>query len=226
MKGFVAYIDDIAAMKDMSDEQIGKVFRALAEYTATGRMPQTEDITSQVVAGILSAKIDRDRQTYETRVQNGRLGGRPKKNPMVSDENRNNPMVSDENRNNQNENEKENVNVKVNEKERENRKRFTPPTLDEVRVYCSERNNSVDAQMFIDFYASKGWRVGNQSMKDWKAAIRTWEKRDNRPPQKKVSAQDYEQRDYSQKAHQEEMPDWLREGLEKMNIVEMKAKAE
>lgn len=54
---------------------------------------------------------------------------------------------------------------------------FTPPTLDEVRRYCYERNNKVDAENFIDFYESKGWKVGNAKMKDWRASVRTWEKR-------------------------------------------------
>lgn len=58
-------------------------------------------------------------------------------------------------------------------------KRFIKPTLDEVRAYCLERQNNVDPESFIDFYESKGWKVGNQSMKDWKAAVRTWERRDN-----------------------------------------------
>ena len=58
------------------------------------------------------------------------------------------------------------------------RSRFSPPTVDEVRSYCQERGNHVDPDRFVDFYASKGWRVGNQPMKDWKAAVRTWEKRD------------------------------------------------
>ena len=65
------------------------------------------------------------------------------------------------------------------EEESTKRKRFTPPAIDEVSSYCKERNNSVDPERFIDFYASKGWKVGNQPMKDWKAAVRTWEKRDN-----------------------------------------------
>ena len=74
-----------------------------------------------------------------------------------------------------------NVNDNVNDK-----KRFTPPTLDEVKEYCRERNNNVDPERFIDFYASKGWKVGNQPMKDWKACVRTWEKRDRAsPPEKK-----------------------------------------
>jgi hypothetical protein len=59
------------------------------------------------------------------------------------------------------------------------RARFTPPTVDEVDAYCKERGNGVDAQKFVDFYASKGWMVGKNSMKDWKAAVRTWEKGDS-----------------------------------------------
>lgn len=57
-------------------------------------------------------------------------------------------------------------------------KRFTPPTIADVEAYCRERGNNVDAQHFVDFYASKGWKVGNQPMKDWKASVRTWEQRD------------------------------------------------
>lgn len=55
--------------------------------------------------------------------------------------------------------------------------RFTPPTLDEVEQYCLERANGIDAQTFIDFYESKGWMIGKNKMKDWKAAVRTWERK-------------------------------------------------
>lgn len=55
-------------------------------------------------------------------------------------------------------------------------KRFTPPTVEEVAAYCKERQNNVDAEMFVDYYTSNGWHVGKNSMKDWKAAVRTWER--------------------------------------------------
>jgi len=61
-------------------------------------------------------------------------------------------------------------------------RRFTRPTVEEIRAFCHERRSSVDAQRFFDFYEAKGWRVGNQPMKDWKAAVRTWESRDNAKP--------------------------------------------
>ena len=63
-----------------------------------------------------------------------------------------------------------------------NNKRFTPPTLDEVKEYCKERNNSVDPESFINFYESKGWVIGKSKMKDWKAAVRTWERNEKKKP--------------------------------------------
>jgi predicted phage replisome organizer len=63
-------------------------------------------------------------------------------------------------------------------------KRFIKPTVEEIRTYCNERNNGIDPERFFDFYESKGWLIGKNPMKDWKAAIRTWEQRDNPKPKK------------------------------------------
>ena len=57
-------------------------------------------------------------------------------------------------------------------------KRLVKPNVEEIESYCKERNNSVDAQQFFDYYESKGWKVGKSPMKDWKASVRTWEKND------------------------------------------------
>ena len=59
----------------------------------------------------------------------------------------------------------------------EKAKRFYPPTIDEVKQYCEERKNNIDPMAFIDFYSSKGWMIGKNRMKDWKAAVRTWERK-------------------------------------------------
>lgn len=56
------------------------------------------------------------------------------------------------------------------------RARFIPPTVEDVREYCLERCNNVDAQHFVDHYTSNGWKVGKNPMKDWKATVRTWER--------------------------------------------------
>ena len=54
--------------------------------------------------------------------------------------------------------------------------RFSPPSVEEVRSYCEERKNDVDAERFVDYYTSNGWKVGKNAMKDWRAAVRTWER--------------------------------------------------
>lgn len=59
------------------------------------------------------------------------------------------------------------------------RKKFVKPTLEEVRNYCIERKNNVNPEKFIDFYESKDWYIGKNKMKDWKAAVRTWEGRNS-----------------------------------------------
>ena len=80
--------------------------------------------------------------------------------------------------------------IKEKEKERENERtsslaalsekksRFVPPTVEEVKAYCEERKNGINPETFVDFYSSKNWMVGKTKMVDWKACVRTWEKRE------------------------------------------------
>lgn len=55
-------------------------------------------------------------------------------------------------------------------------KRFKKPTIDEIKFYCEERNNAINTEAFYDYYESKDWMIGKNRMKDWKAAVRTWER--------------------------------------------------
>ena len=67
---------------------------------------------------------------------------------------------------------------------------FKKPNIEDVKNYCILRNNNIDAEAFIDFYESKDWKIGKNKMKDWKAAIRTWERRETkRTPMSKLDAQ-------------------------------------
>ena len=68
-----------------------------------------------------------------------------------------------------------NKQLTTNKNDKKERMLFIVPSLQEVSGYCQERNNNVDSQKFFDFYESKGWMVGKNKMKDWKAAVRTWE---------------------------------------------------
>tara|TARA_Y100000401_G_C8284431_1_gene205286 strand:- start:330 stop:950 length:621 start_codon:yes stop_codon:yes gene_type:complete len=61
--------------------------------------------------------------------------------------------------------------------------RFKKPNIDEVKNYCILRKNNIDAEAFIDFYESKNWQIGKNKMKDWKACVRTWERREINSPQ-------------------------------------------
>jgi hypothetical protein len=74
----------------------------------------------------------------------------------------------------ENENEDEDIN------ELDKGVKFKIPTINEIKVYCNERKNDVDPDKWFNFYKSKGWMVGKNKMKDWKAAIRTWEKKEEK----------------------------------------------
>ena len=134
----------------------------------------------------MKATFDKNDAEYDKvctkNAENGAKGGRPKK-PTETQENPNKPTAFSESPKNLDSDSDIDIDLKdlkdkekVQEKEKPS-KRFVPPTVDEVREYCMQRNNSVDPQTFVDFYESKGWMVGKNHMKDWKAAIRsTWER--------------------------------------------------
>lgn len=75
---------------------------------------------------------------------------------------------------------------------------FVKPTLEQIKEYCQERRNNVDPEVFFDFYESKGWMVGKNKMKDWKACVRTWERSETRSkqPESNPKIHNYNERDY------------------------------
>ena len=136
------------------------------------------------------------------RYENGTKGGRPKKTIGFE------KGDSLENQNVTKTKPNEIVNENVNEnvvKEKTKREVFSKPTIEDITSYCRERNNNVDPQKFYDFYESKGWMVGKNKMKDWKACVRTWER--NSPIAK---ASDYEEVLPNWMTQQEEeLPEWM-----------------
>lgn len=100
--------------------------------------------------------------------------------------------------------EKKEENIK--EDTKVSKKKFVPPTVEAVREYCQERNNGIDAQSFIDFYESKGWMIGKNKMKDWKAAVRTWERSDrSSKPVNTNKFNQFKQNDYDFDALEKEL---------------------
>ena len=168
----------------LTDAEKGRLFDAMLAYAETDQDPENFIGNERFLWLVAKQDIDRTKEKNETLKANGSKGGRPK---------------AKETNENQTEPQKTNTNQIKPTEEKKEVKRFVPPTVDEVTAYCRERGNRVSPQRFMDFYASKGWKVGNQPMKDWKACVRTWEQRDATPKAqtKTVVAQQYEQRDYS-----------------------------
>ena len=167
---FVFYASFMEALELVPDEEYAGCVKCILAYAFEGNdiaATQMERIIMALVRPQIDANKKR-RKNGEKGKAYGSLGGRPKKEtPMEAEEN---PIGVINETPNVNVNDNANVNDKK-------KKRFTAPTVEEVKEYCIARNNNVDPESFVAFYDSKGWKVGNASMKDWKAAVITWEKR-------------------------------------------------
>lgn len=189
------------AIKDLPDADLAISFKAIMEYGLNGVEPDTSGIEKTIYL-LTKPQIDANNKRY----QNGTKGGRPKTEEKP---NHNQAITKPEPK------EKEKVKDKVKEKDKEHIGRFAPPTTENVIGYCREMGYSVDASRFIDFYESKGWMVGKNKMKDWKAAVRNWARQDkgalDKP--KKTGFVNFEQRDTDYDAMVlEQVKDWLKEG--------------
>ena len=197
---FCAYHSFIESLSPLSDAECGRLFRACLEYSKSGEIQELRGNERFVWPG-MKKQIDEDKKAYETKCEKLRANaskckqlqanatncfsreekdGEEKKKAISSPSH--SPISVKEIRE---EGERE-------EQEKNNKKktpppRFQPPTVEEVRAYCTERGSSVNPEAFVDFYTSKGWKVGQNPMKDWKAAVRTWERseygRDKKPSQ-------------------------------------------
>ena len=175
---FVLYTEHLEQVEMLTDEQSGVLLKALMSYAAGKELPQMDAITA-VVFSFMRAQIDKNNKKYEETVNRrreaGRLGGLAKAG-NAKQEVANVASATDAK---QNVADNDNVNVNENDNDKKSiarTSRFTPPTEFEIKAYCREKGYSVDAARFIDYYASKGWMVGKNRMKDWKAAVRNWER--------------------------------------------------
>ena len=174
---FTFYRSYYEALKNLPEKERAKVLFAILEYAL-------DEQEQNKLEGVCAACFLLIRPTLDS----GRIKAANRKNKTKTNEEQNENKAETKSEQNRKEKEKERE-VEV---ERENdssppkapvaARRFTPPTVEDVAAYCRERGSNVDAQRFVDFYASKGWKVGNAGMKDWHAAVRNWESRDNRMP--------------------------------------------
>ena len=185
-KCFIFYPEHVAvARRLLNDAEIGQLFLAVCDYAETGAIPDFQVNTLVACFDLMRKAIDNNAQKYaETCARNRKNIEKRWKRQASTDEydgiQSNTTVYGDVPPNTTYTNITEHNITEPNIKSCGVRaKRFTPPTLEEVRAYCAERGNCVDAQRFVDFYTANGWKVGKNSMKDWKAAVRTWERSDS-----------------------------------------------
>jgi hypothetical protein len=196
MTGFICQDEYLAKCAKLSDQEVGRLFRALMSYHATGIEPELAGRES-IAFDFIKEDIDKTEKAYAAKCEKNR------QNRLTTNVDERERTIAKVDERPQNKNIKEKENIKETTLKGSKEKplaRFTPPTVEEVDAYCKERGNRVNAQRFVDFYAAKGWKIGQNPMKDWKAAVRTWEQRDDSPacPAKVVSAQQYTQRQYTE----------------------------
>ena len=210
--GVVVYFDMRPAMKRLTAAQKGILFEAIMDYADDGVLPEFDDIALQIVWDFIQPRLDDDSEKYNATV-NARKEAADKR--WNKDSNDANASCADAKNANadfamqtmptktKKEKEKENKNNNnEGEDKRARAARFTPPNAQEVAAFAKEHGYTINAEQFVDFYAAKGWRVGNTPMKDWRAAVRNWVRRDhgsNAPPGKRTGAQQYTQRAYNEK---------------------------
>lgn len=185
---FQFYETFYATIDTLPNKEQLKYFKAICRYGLFGEQPQFSDKKDLAIFLQIQFAIDNQNKRRAINRENGSFGGRPK-----AENNRQKPNKTDKKQNA----ELNRIEMKGNE-EKENSdsdessdfeksltlsqnslssKRFVKPSLKEIQEYCRERRNSVNAENFFDFYESKGWLVGQSKMKDWRACVRTWEKK-------------------------------------------------
>lgn len=194
IKIFYDFIESTAAL---SDEEIGRLIIGMLSYAKDGDIPCFAGNESFLFP-VFKAQIDRDRDTYveksKSLSENGKKGGRPKKTTdndeskcftekakkakAFSKSKKSQEEEKEEEKDKEKDKDKESIYVSQSETHAPARKKFIAPSVEDVEEYCKVRGNSVDAKRFIDYYTSNGWKVGKNPMKDWKAAVRNWERSD------------------------------------------------
>ena len=170
---FNAYHSYLKSIDPLNDAERGRLFTALLFYSSTGKEPELRG-NERFIFPMMREQIDRDCDKYNKKCESNRQNIKVRWNTNEYE------RIPDDTKNTK---EKEKTKEKTKTRESINgafapRSKFMKPTVDEVRAYCKERKNTVNPETFCDFYESKGWKIGKDPMRDWKAAVRTWERRE------------------------------------------------
>ena len=207
---FVLYTDYLEQIEMLSREQRGDLITAIFYHVSGMEIPELDGMTNMAFSFIRS-RLDRDGEKYQSIVEKrreaGKKGGRPSKPNGIEDKAKKANGFSEKqteakkpDNDNVNDNDSD-IKKKDSKESKEKAPRFIPPTRGEIATYCEENNLDVDADCFLDYYTSNGWKVGKNKMKDWKATLRNWsrkERQDNgrAAESSKSKFRNFEERDY------------------------------
>lgn len=170
-KSIIIYQAWATIINSLSDAKAGKLMKMVLTYGIKGQVTTSEDETINAIFEMIKDKLDEDAGKYDAKVE------RMKK---INDERKRNDIVTKSSRSRKEivgNTDTDTVTDTVLPKGNNNSiGRFTPPPLADVQSYFKEKgiNDPKEPEKFIDFYTSKGWMVGKNKMKDWKAAVRNW----------------------------------------------------
>lgn len=197
---FIFYRSFQDAINEADEKDQLLIYQAIANYALNLEEPKLTGM-AKVVWILIKPQLDANWRRYENGCKGsefGKKGGAPKGNTNASKQNnpKTTPIQPQDNgdaveQTTPNVNVNENENINSNSKDMghaETAKRFTPPSIEEVQSYISEKGYTVDAEKFVAFYTSKNWFVGKNKMKDWRAAIVTWEKSEKQTVGKKANS--------------------------------------
>ena len=173
LDSFVFYRSFRDAIREMDEQEQLETLLAICDYALYGVEPNLSGALPRAVFTVARPSIDANKAKRE----NGLKGGRPPqkaKQETCGFEAKNHRLENIKST----ETETETGTVDVSGKTP--RPRFIPPTVDEIKAYCTGRKNTVDAERFFDYYSANGWKQGKgKPIVDWKAAVRTWEHQNN-----------------------------------------------
>ncbi len=183
MKYLKVFTDFLEVAAPLSDEERGRLFMAMLNYALDGSLPELTG-NERFVWAVAKQHIDREVAAYKTKVEadrrNGRKGAAIRWSKVAKDGDPY-PDHSQDSQDNDNEKEKNNDNDKDNDSLSSTEPRLTAeerekkPSLEEVMSFSQEAGLNVDVQYFYNYYEANGWYIGKRPMKDWKAAVRSWE---------------------------------------------------
>ena len=184
---FIFYRSFSECLKSLPDKERLILYDSIIDYALDEIEPNLDGCLKGMFA-LIKPQLDANIRRWK----NGCKGGAPVGNQNATKNNQETTKEQPKTTNvqpNHNVNVNDNVNVNVNKKEDIKKKQvFQTPTLLEISSYIKEKHYQVDAQRFFDFYQSKGWYIGKNKMKDWKAAIRTWARSDRQQSKSDATA--------------------------------------